>query len=89
MTERLVDDHFTDCYNKALQFVIFEETGLLDIKKYELPECLKNRAFQQSLNYSSFHSYHFKLFDSITEGQDRKEDVVPGRSHIYYKKGDV
>jgi hypothetical protein len=89
MTERLVDDHFTDRYNEALQFVIFEETGLLDIKKYELPECLKTGSFQQSLNYSSFHSYHFKLFDSITEGQDRKEDVEPGRSHIYYKKGDV
>jgi hypothetical protein len=89
MTERLVGDHFTDRYNEALQFVIFEETGLLDIKKYELPECLKKGGFQQSLNYSSFHSYHFKLFDSITEGQDRKEDVVPGRSHIYYEKGDV
>jgi hypothetical protein len=29
------------------------------------------------------------MFDSITEGQDRKEDVIPGRVHIYHENGDV
>lgn len=83
VTEAIVEEHFVDNYNKAFQFKIFEETGELDIKRYKMPECLKNNSFDNSVNYFSFHSYHFKMFKSITEGQNRKEDVVPGRMYLY------
>jgi hypothetical protein len=45
VTEAIAEEHFVDNYNKAFQFKIFEETGELDIKRYKIPECLKNNSF--------------------------------------------
>jgi hypothetical protein len=54
MTKLLVDKHFSSHYNEALQYVIFQATGLLDLKKYKLPVHLIEEAFKQSVNYFIF-----------------------------------
>jgi hypothetical protein len=79
----IVEEHFVHCYNEALQFKFFELTGLLDVKTFNIPFCMRNDSFQQSLNYFSFHAYHFKMFRCITNGQDEKEGNVSGRVQLY------
>jgi hypothetical protein len=86
VTRSLVEGHFSTCYNEALHYVIFQATGLLDLKKYKFPECLSKEAFKQSVNYFSFQVYHhLKMFGSITKGTKRNEDAYLS-SYSYHKQ---